>query len=283
MQLTPRYEGPPALRLDFPVGTAGAALVRQRARLGELLASLDDGQWAAPSRCDGWSVQDVIAHLNGTNQFWSISIAAGLAGAPTRYLTSFDPVTTPAQMVDAVRELSPAQVLEQYVSTCDELAGVVQGLDEVAWATRAESPPGHVAVHAVVLHALWDAWIHERDVALPLGLDPAVDADEVAHCLRYVAALGPAFLATAGSTRSGLLAVTATDPEVDFVVELGETVVVRDAGPTAGGDGARLKGDAVELVESLSFRAPLVHDLVEADRWLLGGLGAVFDVSPLPA
>ena len=38
-----------------------------------------------------------------------------------------------------------------------------------------------------------------------------------------------------------------------------------------------LTGDAVELLEALSFRAPLDVDLADDDRWVLGNLGEVFD------
>ena len=32
----------------------------------QLILSLDDKQWAAPSRCSGWTVADVAAHVVGT-------------------------------------------------------------------------------------------------------------------------------------------------------------------------------------------------------------------------
>lgn len=42
-------------------------------------------------------------------------------------------------------------------------------LEAVDWEALAEAPPGHITVSAVTHHALWDSWIHERDVLLPLG------------------------------------------------------------------------------------------------------------------
>ncbi len=36
---------------------------RQRHELAELLESLSDDQWDAPSLCAGWRVVDVAAHL----------------------------------------------------------------------------------------------------------------------------------------------------------------------------------------------------------------------------
>jgi len=279
MLMTPRYDGPAVLRIDVPLADPSVPLVRQRRRLADVLALLDDDQWAAASRCEQWSVQDVISHLIGTNQFWAASIASGVAGKPTRYLTSFDPVTTPALLVAGMRDMEPSGVLAQYVETSDALAGVVAGLDDVGWSMPAEAPIGHMAVRAVVLHALWDAWIHERDIVVPLGLPTVIEDDEVAACLLYATALGPAIVATNGSAREGRLTVRATDPDVSFVLDIGPTVVVR-AGSAAEIDGSPcLTGDAVSLIEALGFRAPLDYGLDDDDRWLLGGLGDAFDVS----
>src|SRR5262249_40851911 len=151
------------------------------------LARLDDEQWAAPSRCAGWSVQDVIAHLVGTNQFWAFSINAGLAGEPTQVLAGFDPAATPAQMVDAMRAQSPAETLEQFGEPGGALAAVVARIDDAGWSTLAEAPPGHIAIRGVVLHALWDAWVHERDVLPAVGVTPLEEPDEIAGCLHYAA------------------------------------------------------------------------------------------------
>jgi len=277
VQISPRYDGPPILRIDAAVGDPSIPMVRQRRRLADVLGTLDDGQWAAETRCDGWSVQDVVTHLITTNQFWTISTTSGLAGEPTRFLATFDPVQTPAQLVDGMRDMTPGDVLARYVETSDDLASAVEGLDDDAWSTIAEAPPGHVAIRSLALHALWDAWIHERDIVLPLGIEHVLEPDEVSGSLLYAAALGPAFYASTGSERRGTLGVVATDPDFSFVVESGPIVVV-GSGPVPD-DVACLTGDAVTLVEGLSFRGPLDHGLAEDDLWLLGGLAEVFDVA----
>jgi len=277
MELTPRYDDDPAVRIETSLGDVSVPLLRQRTRFAKELAALDADQWAQPSRCEGWAVQDVVAHLVGTNQFWAISITAGLAGSPTRFLTTFDPVATPRQMVEAVRSRGPTETLDAFVESNDALAAAIADIDDAGWSILAEAPPGHVALRAVALHALWDAWVHERDVVLPLGLDAVEQPDEVVGCLQYVAALGPAFLATGGSTRQGVLQVEATDPDVAFVVEVGRSVVVRDGSGPPGTP--VIAGRSVDLIEALSLRAPLGPTFAEQDRWLLGGLAEVFDAA----
>jgi uncharacterized protein (TIGR03083 family) len=93
----------------------GKVFVRQRRRLEAILASLSDDDWRAPTRCESWRVQDVATHLAGVNGFFRSSIAAGLAGTPTRVLEGFDPKATPAAMVDAVSAKAPADALAELV------------------------------------------------------------------------------------------------------------------------------------------------------------------------
>lgn len=276
MQLAPRYDGPAVLRIDGSPGDPSIPLVRQRRRLAALLAQLDDAQWATPSRCAGWSVRDVVVHLIGVDGFWVHAITSALAGEPTRHLTAFDPVATPAAMVAAAPVEPPAVLAERLADGVEALAATVAGLDAEQWALPSEAPPGHLALAATARHALWDAWIHERDIVLPLGLTPVHEPDEVRASLEYAVGLGPAFLATSGrAERTGALAVVATDPEVRLAVEVGDVVVVRPGDAPAGTP--CLEGPAVDLVEALSFRGPFPRELAAEDRWLLGGLGEVFD------
>ena len=279
MRISPRYEGPPLLVMPAPADDPSVPMLRQRRRLAALVEGLDEWQWAAQSRCDEWTVRDVIAHLVTVDQYWALSIGAGLAGTPTRFLESFDPTATPAQLVDAMTD-TPADVLAKFVAGIEQLADVLTGLDAERWAMLAESPPGHVPLHTLVRHALWDAWIHERDIALPLGLSTVEEPDEIALSLEYAAALSPMFLAMHGSARTGTLVVDGTDPATHVVVELGTTVVVRYDGD-APADAVRLAGPSAGLTDALSLRAPFPCDVDDDGRWMLTGLATAFDqVSP---
>src|SRR5439155_1424843 len=183
MLVSPRYDGPPIISITGQPDDQLAPVLRQRKRLAAMLVELGDDDWSAPSRCDDWTVQDVVAHMVGVNVFWHASVRAGLGGSPTRVLAGFDPATTPAVMVAAMRELTPTEVLEQFVTSNDEFLGVLAELDDAGWATLAESPAGHVPIRLVAHHALWDCWIHERDIALPLGLTPPAEPDEIGSSL----------------------------------------------------------------------------------------------------
>jgi uncharacterized protein (TIGR03083 family) len=276
MYLTPRYGTDPVLVLDGSPAEVFDPAVRQRQRLVDAVSSFTDEQWAHPSRCAGWSSRDVIAHLDSTNAFWAFSISGGLRGEPTQLLATFDPVSTPAGLVAAVEGVSPGDILARFRASTESLVELLASLDADDWSAPAEAPPGHLSISAVVHHALWDSWVHERDILLPLGIAPVEEADEIAACLRYAAALGPAFALTNGHSGTGAFAVDATDPRMRVAVEIGERVVVRDAEVIAE---FRLTGGAVELLEELSIRKPRQQPVPAASAWMVDGLAEAFDAA----
>jgi uncharacterized protein (TIGR03083 family) len=273
MRISPRYDGSPIIDVDDVMADPSAACIRQRNRFADTLEQLTDEQWSGPTRCDGWSVQDVVEHLDGVNGFWVFSIESGLRGEPTKVLATFDPVAVPAQMVESARGATPAETLARFRASNARLAECLGGIEADAWSTPAEAPPGHIAVRALVMHGLWDSWIHERDVLLPLGREQEVEPDELLGALAYAAALSPAFHVNSGSSEKGTFQLVAHDPEIALTVEVGSEVTV-SLGAVEEAD-AHIEGDAVEILESLSCRAPQ-PELPEAQRWFVTGLADVF-------
>lgn len=277
MLISPRYDGPPILTIDGGPTDLLEPTRRQRRRLESRLGDLAPTDWAAPSRCDAWTVQDVVAHLVGVNDFWTLSARAGLDGVPTRILTAFDPAATPEVMVGSMRDLSAEEVRDRFAASNDALFDVLASLDREGWSTIVETPAGHVPVRLLAHHALWDAWVHERDILLPLGAEPDREDDEVYASLRYAAAVSPALALGAGVASSGMFAVRATAPDRSFTIEVNDAVTVNDGDAPAGTP--YLVGDAVDLLEALSIRAPLPPGTPPEWRAVLSGLATAFDTA----
>ncbi|MBV9039647.1 MAG: maleylpyruvate isomerase N-terminal domain-containing protein, partial [Acidimicrobiia bacterium] len=51
-----------------------SALADQQAELSGVLENLDDADWQRPSRCEGWTVADVVLHLAQTNEMAIASV-----------------------------------------------------------------------------------------------------------------------------------------------------------------------------------------------------------------
>jgi len=275
MQVKPRYDGATLISIEGEPGDQLAPVVRQRRRLSEYLSSLSPQQWATPSRCDGWSVKDVVAHLAGVNSYWVASIEAGIGGTPTRWLDGFDPVATPEAMVAGTRHQDVAEVHASFADSNEKLVTLMERLDFNDWSMSAEAPPGHLPVRLVASHALWDAWVHERDIMVPLGASPRVEDDEVASSLRYVVALSAAFGVLAGRGDVGQLSLVASNPDVECLIVVSGTVEVRNT--RADASAPVLSGDAVELLEALSFRSDLPDNLPPVWRSVARGLATAFD------
>ena len=274
MILSPRYDGPTILTTSDGPRSQELPCTRQRRRMEAALATLTADQWALPSRCDGWSVRDVVVHLTGVNAFWQLSVLQGVAGTPTRFLAAFDPATTPDQMVAGVPPADPADVLQQFIASNDGFLGAIASLEDDQWTAMAESPIGHVSIGLMVQHALWDSWIHERDIVLPLGLAQAQEADEVGACLVYAAAVSPALGIGFGLSNPGKLAVRSTAPGKEFTVEVADSVQIS---PGITADVPRLEGDAAELADALSMRAPMPADAPPEWVSLRDGVARAFD------
>jgi uncharacterized protein (TIGR03083 family) len=274
MLLTPRYGEQPIVSIEARVRGPHPVL-GQRERLAALLADLSEDEWQHPTRCEGWTVQDVVTHLVSTNGFWAFSIQAGAAGEPTRFLGAFDPVASPAELVDQAQGTPTAETLEQLTASTEALRAALDGLDDDGWQRLAEAPPGHLPIALVADHALWDCWVHERDIVLPLGRPATVDPDEVLTCLRYGAALGRAFGVCAGAAPAEPVVLEVTDPDGVLVVTVEDDVVHVTDGPVPDG-AVQHRGDAVETLELLSLR-DVGRAAPAAVRSLTAGLATVFD------
>jgi uncharacterized protein (TIGR03083 family) len=130
----------------------------ERADLAELLATLDEAQWAAPSLCEGWSVRDVVAHLVSYEDL-------GPTGMVRRALRGR---LVPHRMnqvgVDELRDLEPEHLL-RLLREYERPQGITAGLG------------GGIA--------LVETLIHHQDIRRPLGLRRAVPADRLRYALPY--------------------------------------------------------------------------------------------------
>jgi uncharacterized protein (TIGR03083 family) len=274
VRLAPRYDTTPILAVE--VRRPGPhPVVQQRRRLEAVLGELGDDEWSAPSRCEAWTAQDVITHLDSTNQFWALSITQALTGEPTRFLGTFDPVASPADLVERTRGRTPRETLDAFRRSNAALLDVIEALDEAGWDAIGEAPPGHVPVRLVADHALWDSWVHERDVLLPVGRAPVEDPGEVLTALRYASGLGQAFEVVHRGRAGGEAALDVADLDVRIVVTATRDQVRIHDGPPMS-DARVVRMDSTPLLEMLSRRDAGQPAPLELG-WFTAGVARVFD------
>jgi uncharacterized protein (TIGR03083 family) len=132
-------------------------MITEYGEFAALLDSLSDEQWETASRCEGWRVADVAAHVVGT---LSDVVAFRLDGLGTAEVT--------ARQVDE-RRGSSAHDLAQELRTAAKTAGeLAEGFDDDAYA--AEGPQGNGQTLGFGLESLWfDTYLHADDIRTAVG------------------------------------------------------------------------------------------------------------------
>jgi Mycothiol maleylpyruvate isomerase N-terminal domain len=127
--------------------------------------SLSADEWAMPSDCDGWRVQDVIAHM--ANVCRSVVDPGALPpGVPG------DLEATQAAQAEAHREWTAEEVLSDYEDVSANALEIVVGLQAPGMAETMIpiENAGHYPLHMVVNAFAFDHYCHLRfDVLRPNG------------------------------------------------------------------------------------------------------------------
>jgi uncharacterized protein (TIGR03083 family) len=137
-------------------------LVDEYRSFAELIGALSDSDWTRQTRCTGWQVRDVAAHVVGQ----AIDTVSGTIGS-----------RTPDDQAAALRDESPTALAEQLHTALTSLTQLAAVIDDAAWS--APSPaPGLTLGQGV--HALQqDAYVHADDIRDAVGLP--VDAGPGLH------------------------------------------------------------------------------------------------------
>ena len=234
---------------------AGDAIAAQRQRLLALIRSLDGSEWSAPTRCPDWSVQDVVRHLGDVATEWLQVLSGGTL------VEGFDPRMTPSAWLAASPHQPASDTVDRYERANAALSAEVAGLSARQSIGTAVMPYyGEVPWSVVALHAFWDAWVHERDVVLPLGRRHVSTA-----CEARAAALFGLFMAAVPSKLLGRpldeTLVLAGEGGGKFHLVVDDDIVsVEVSEGTKAGDA--LRGRLPEVVDALIGRGAL-EDVLE--------------------
>jgi uncharacterized protein (TIGR03083 family) len=232
-------------------GVIREALYAQRGRFIANLRSFGRSEWAAPSRCPLWSVHDVVRHMADAAELNIGRLTGGSVDRFTRY-GPFDNRTTPAKWLADTAGQEPQETLEILARWADEeyssFAGRIESNDPTL-VPGVTGRPNHWSVRS--LHTYWDAWVHERDIATPLGIDVRSSDDELRLVAAYTlqlatAVIGGAPLRASLSLRSGPDAAYLIDGDPDDITVTAGTSCLPDV----------VEGDLGVVLDSLTGRGP---------------------------
>jgi uncharacterized protein (TIGR03084 family) len=159
------------------VETIVAALAQQQA---ELDAMLGPEVWSVPSRCEGWSVADVVLHLAQTNEM-AIASATGTFGEQIAGFPAAGSIDAGADLLVARdRGIGPEAIDARWKRSAQALCEALLACDPHA---RVQWVAGTLAARTLATTRLAETWIHTGDVAAGLGIELA-PTDRLEHIAR---------------------------------------------------------------------------------------------------
>lgn len=257
----------PTMRVEPSLAEMTDAWHRHRDRLTATLRELPASEWDRPTRCEDWSVREVVGHLVVVDGFWVMTLTNALnEAAPTTMLEGFNPSNSTDAMVASTTALEISQLLDQFVDGAEALAQVIDGFESDAWEARCESPLGHLPATCIFGHAFWDSWLHERDIFEPVGAAPAIETDELLTATRFSlqfaglqgGLVGDPTPVGPGPERAIDVSIVFDDlPDDAIRVQIDADVRIT----LASGAEAISAGRAIDVVEGLTGRRPLTAAL----------------------
>jgi uncharacterized protein (TIGR03084 family) len=210
------------------------ALADQQGELTNILSGLDDDEWQRPSRCEGWTVADVVLHLAQTNE---MAIASANGQYP-QYLErvgrqlegAASNVDDGAALMVATERNRPLPELKaRWQSSVDDFLDRLDGADfhqRVTWVA------GQLSLRTLVTTRLAETWIHTGDVADGVGFEVQPTA-RLEHVARLAWRTLPYAFSRGDRALSGPVSFELTGPDGerwDFIPDEPPLTTVRGGG-----------------------------------------------------
>jgi uncharacterized protein (TIGR03083 family) len=152
--------------------------------LEELLAGLDPDDWQAQSLCPDWTVQGVVAHLTSAES----ALVGWMPGSVEDV-----PFGTVRAVFGECMEMEGSELAERLSAVLASRRADLSATTDEDFDRPSFSPVGPTTYGGFMRIRTFDFWVHERDIAVPLGRstdDSGVDAEvafgEVERALGYI-------------------------------------------------------------------------------------------------
>lgn len=148
--------------------------------LGDLCSSLTPEEWALPTDLPGWSVQDNLSHIVGTE-----SIILGHK-APDHDPGSKPWIRNPIGagnevQVDFRRYWPPTKVLEEYQEVTGARIKAIRAMTDEDLAAESWTPVGPGTVADLLAVRVMDVWVHEQDIRRAVGRPGSLEGPVAEH------------------------------------------------------------------------------------------------------
>ncbi len=133
--------------------------------LETLLGTFSDDQWQAATALPGWSVQDVVAHMIGTESFLQGQPAPDVdVDVATLDHVRNDIGVMNEQWVRSMRTHSPAAMREAFTAKMRSRRSALAAMGDQEWNEVTFTPAGPDSYGRFMRVRVFDCWLHEHDI-----------------------------------------------------------------------------------------------------------------------
>ena len=182
-----------AMTTNIPKDRTVAALREVWTSLDELLAELSDDEWSAPSPLPGWTVQDNLSHIIGTEAMLLDQPSPAEIDREANPHVKNDIGAFNEAWVESLRSLSPSEVLARFREVTEARLAALDQMSVDEWNAESFTPAGKDTYGRFMQIRAFDCWLHEQDIRDAVGrpghdTGVAVDVtlDEMENALGFV-------------------------------------------------------------------------------------------------
>ena len=155
-----------------------------------LARTFSEPDWKTPTDCPGWSVQDQVSHLTGSESRLLGRPAPDHTPGALSHLKN-DIGRSNEVLVDWRRSWPGAKVLEEFLEVTGERLRILKGLSDEDFQAETQTPVGPGTVTDLIGIRIFDAWVHEQDIRRAVGQPGHLEGPVAEHSVERVARTTP--------------------------------------------------------------------------------------------
>ena len=221
--------------------------------VSSLGSELDEQQWKLPTDLAGWTVQDNLAHLIGTERRLQGLPAAEMLQSVGEHVKNPIGNFNEAE-VDARRAMSGAAVLAEWNALVELRLATLHAADDDYFAREMVTPTGPGTVADFLNIRVLDCWIHEQDMRRAVGKPGHRGGPAAEHTVDRLLRTIPIVVGKRAATPEGGAVI------IDITGDVSRRVV------------CEVNGGRAAIVESAA-REPLASVVVDSETFVILATG----------
>lgn len=158
--------------------------------IDELCSALTEEEWKRPTDCPGWSVQDNLSHICGTESMLLGRPAPEHTPANTDHVLNEIGHANEVQ-VDYRREWPAEKVLEEFREITSQRLEQLRSWGPEDFEKESWTPVGPGTVRDFLQIRIFDCWVHEQDMRRAVGKPGDMDGSVAEHAFERIASAMP--------------------------------------------------------------------------------------------